>query len=195
MFDGYKRKHPAEEEGELGGIFRVCYNYFMKTILSINPGNISQEDQKEYKQRVAVRSVVIDESGKIALLKANKFQYHKLPGGGVEEGEEMLEALHRELKEETGCEVDIQKELGLVIEVRNQTSFIQESFCYVSKVVGKKGEPQFTDYEIGEECEVVWVDPEEAYDLILENNTTNYSGKFMVERDSFIVKYYLDSRK
>lgn len=167
----------------------------MKTILNINPANISTDNQKEYKQRVAVRSIVVDDVGKIALLKANKFQYHKLPGGGVEEGEEMVEALNREIKEETGCEVDILSELGLVIEVRDQISFIQESFCYVSKVVGEKGDPEFTDYEIGEECEVIWVSPEEAYKLILKNDTANYSGKFMVERDSFIVKYYLDSWK
>jgi len=50
-----------------------------------------------YKLRKATRSIVITNSGKTALLYVSKHNYHKLPGGGIEAGEDIETTLHREV--------------------------------------------------------------------------------------------------
>jgi 8-oxo-dGTP diphosphatase len=51
--------------------------------------------------RVSVKAVIRDEAGQLLLVKEH-FDDWVLPGGGVEEGETMADALKRELKEELG---------------------------------------------------------------------------------------------
>jgi 8-oxo-dGTP pyrophosphatase MutT (NUDIX family) len=90
----------------------------MKLIKIINPENVSEEEVKGYRTREAGRAVVFDDEGKVALLSVSKENYYKLPGGGVEEGEDKITALHRECQEEIGCDVEIVNELGFIVEYR-----------------------------------------------------------------------------
>lgn len=57
------------------------------------------------RQRIAVRGVIY-EGNRILMVKTNRGDY-KFPGGGVEEGESLKEALLREIAEETGY-VDVE---------------------------------------------------------------------------------------
>jgi len=52
-----------------------------------------------------VRAVVINDEGRVFLVKHTYIAGWHLPGGGVEPGETMLEALARELKEEGNIEL------------------------------------------------------------------------------------------
>lgn len=58
--------------------------------------------------RVAVYGLILNQ-GKVLLVGSRHNQKLFPPGGGVETGEPMREALLREVKEETGLEVEIQK--------------------------------------------------------------------------------------
>jgi len=54
---------------------------------------------------LGVRALVVDEQGRILLVKHSYVSGWHLPGGGVEADETLLDALARELMEETGVEL------------------------------------------------------------------------------------------
>ena len=74
--------------------------------------NLSPEERKGYQYRKTARAVVFDENNKIALLYVSKHNYHKLPGGGAEDGEDLIVALKRECVEEIGCDIEVIEDLG-----------------------------------------------------------------------------------
>lgn len=55
-----------------------------------------------------IRAIIID-SGRLALIKRNRAdeEYYVLPGGGIEPGEEPLQALQREVFEELGVTIHV----------------------------------------------------------------------------------------
>jgi len=146
--------------------------------------NISdvEEVPTEVKTRVAARAIVIDSEGKIPLLFVSKKHYHKLPGGGVEEGEDEIQGLHREIKEETGCVAKIDGEVGIVREYRSKWNLLQTSHCFHGKVLSK-GEPEFTQKELCNGFEIVWLTLDEAIETIKDDSPEDYEGQFVVQRD------------
>ncbi|MGW1170820.1 NUDIX domain-containing protein [Streptomyces sp. NPDC002550] len=64
---------------------------------------------REAALRVSARAVVVDQDGRVLLIRHrdNDREFHVLPGGRVEPGETAAEAACREVKEETGLQVDI----------------------------------------------------------------------------------------
>jgi 8-oxo-dGTP pyrophosphatase MutT (NUDIX family) len=60
---------------------------------------------------LGVRALVIDERGRVFLVKHSYISGWHLPGGGVEAGETLLEAVIRELREEGNIEVTEPPEL------------------------------------------------------------------------------------
>ncbi len=161
----------------------------MKEIAFLNPEQVSVEEAKEYPLREAARAVVIDEAGLVALLHAKKYDYYKLPGGGLDDDVEKVIALKRECREEIGCEVEVLAELGTVREWRMFCSIEQISFCYVAKVVGKKGMPQLTPEETEEEFVAIWVPYEEACRLLKESASERLVARgYVVPREMAILE-------
>lgn len=62
--------------------------------------------------RLAVNVAVLQE-GKILLTQREDFETWVLPGGGVEEGESLAQAAIREVKEETGLDVELTTLVGI----------------------------------------------------------------------------------
>lgn len=75
--------------------------------------------------------------------------YHKIPGGGIEEGESAREGLRREINEEVGSEIRILGEVGEIIKYRSRQSLKHNSVCFVAKEESS-GEPDFTKKEMSE---------------------------------------------
>ena len=76
-------------------------------------GTDGLSDAKPY---TAARAVLLDENNMVAILYLEKLNFYTLPGGGIDDGETIEQALAREMQEETGCKCDIICELGIIEE-------------------------------------------------------------------------------
>ncbi len=152
--------------------------------------SVDTNDRDSYYFRRAVRAVLSDRNGQIALMYAKQRDYYKLPGGGVDEGEDLEAALSRELLEETGSRATITEELGEVVEWRDFDQMNQVSFAYKAILVGEPDKPDFTQSEIDEGFEVRWVvNLDEAIKLV-EATTAHDDMEvtFMSKRDAAILR-------
>lgn len=147
----------------------------------------SRLNPKGWKVRTAVRSVLFDNSGKVALLYLRNQGVYKIPGGGVKPSEDLPLALEREIAEETGCIAKTISELGAFVEHKKNFEMIQVSYCYTSEVV-KHGTPDFTDKEIADGFELIWVDSlKEAIKITGKVKATGYNNQYMSTRDHEIL--------
>lgn len=161
----------------------------MKLLETINLNNLSPEEIEKLKVKKQLsRAIIYDNNGKIAVLFIASKNYHKLPGGGLEEGETVLDSLHRECVEEVGCRIKVLGEIGRTIEYRSKWDLFQEAFCYRAEVVGEKGEPQFMEDEIEEGYEVKWLDPEEALRILKTDHSDDYEWGFINARETAFLK-------
>ena len=104
---------------------------------------------------VSVAGLVTNEEGKILLVKS-PWRGWEYPGGLIEPGETFQQALHREIREEAGVEVEITGFVGICKNVEKDIVNIDFTCRYVSG--------ELTPSE--ESTEVIWATPEEAFDLI-----------------------------
>ena len=86
----------------------------MKLLTILNPEHATEEEVATFIVRTTARAIVYDETGNIGLMYVTNKGYHKLPGGGVEEGENVLQALKRECLEELGCDIEVLGEITTV---------------------------------------------------------------------------------
>ena len=79
--------------------------------------------------RNSARSIII-RNGKIAMIHSLKFDYYKFPGGGIEAGEDPVEAMIRETREEGGLVVipGSVREYGYVHRIQKSDSNPDEAF-------------------------------------------------------------------
>lgn len=149
--------------------------------------------------RLGARGIVVREDGKIAIFnKSNKNEY-KLPGGGIEGSEKPEDAFKREVLEETGCRVEIIKELGTTEEYKTLDNFKQISYVFVGKVLEDTKQLNVTQKEKDEGAKLVWETPENALNLIIESYDkliaskyeSVYHTRFIALRDRKILEYYI----
>lgn len=151
--------------------------------------------------RKAVRAILLNDLGEIALLHKTKKNEYKLIGGGIENQETLQQALRREVLEESGCTINILKELGYVEEYRTLNNFVQTSYVYVAEVSNDTKKLHLTKQEKEEGAELCWYKPEialkqinDSYEKLFPSKYSDlYNSKIIIKRDSSILKYYMES--
>lgn len=116
---------------------------------------------------VAVDGIVENDSGEILLVKSRHHGLYALPGGQVEAGENLIDALIREIKEETGVDAEVNK---LICVSSNTCTYpgyngydvvpTKVMFGFTCTCIG--GELRTSD----ETSETVWVAKEKVLDYI-----------------------------
>lgn len=140
--------------------------------------------------RRAARIILFNYMNRIAVLHVSKDRYHKLPGGGIENEENIYEALSREVREEVGAKAEVLGEVGVTIEYRER--LLQISYCYYGKLIGETEAPDFTEEELSNGFELKWLDIDTAVELISNDKPLSYIGKFIRKRDFCFLKSYMD---
>lgn len=105
--------------------------------------------------KVSVAAMVVNDDGKILLVNS-PWRGWEYPGGLVEPGESFETALRREIREESGVEVEILRFVGICKNLEKDIVNIDFVCRYVSG--------DLTPSE--ESTEVIWATPEEAMAMI-----------------------------
>lgn len=164
--------------------------------------NLFTLDKKNYKEngtvgrRPSVRGIIVSD-GRVAMMHSLKYDYYKLPGGGIEEGESLEDTLVREVREESGLVVkrDTVKEFGYVRRIEKgkyEDIFLQENFYFLCEVEEKIETQELDDYEEEERFVLEYVTPEQAIDI---NANADHGEKALVgvfagmlERENRVLK-------
>lgn len=104
---------------------------------------------------VSCAGLVTNDAGKILLVKS-PLRGWEYPGGLIEPGETFQQALRREIREESGVEVEITGFVGICKNVEKDIVNIDFTCRYLG------GNLTTSD----ESTEVIWATPEEAFSLI-----------------------------
>ncbi len=116
--------------------------------------------KKEKKIGVVVAPYIINDKGEVLYFKNVKWKGLVPPGGHVDYGETLEEALKRETKEETGLEIEIIKLLNTGEMIEPKEFYEPRHFVYVHYLCKIKSgkikldEKELVDYE--------WLDPKKA---------------------------------
>ena len=144
--------------------------------------------------RPSVRAIIIEDQ-KVLMVHSLKYDYYKFPGGGINAGEGMEEALCREVAEEAGRLVmpGSVREYGLVRRItRGDKSdiFLQDNFYYLCQV-GEAVAQNLDDYEAEERFTPEFVTPGHA----IETNRFHDHGTsehVMLEREALVLERLME---
>ena len=147
-------------------------------------------------RRPSVRGI-IRKDGKIAMMHSKKYNYYKLPGGGMEPEESLEETLIREVREESGLVVKPEtiKEFGYVRRIekgRFEDIFIQDNYYFICETQPVAMQPQPEDYEAEEQFVLEFVPVEHAIEInesadhLEKDDIITFRG--MLERENRVLK-------
>lgn len=113
--------------------------------------------------RPSVRGIIIREE-RLAMIHSRQYNYYKFPGGGMEPGENPLDTLIREVREESGLCVlrDTVRPFGYVHRIQKgypEDVFVQDNYYYLCQAAPTMVSQQLDAYEQEEGFTLAWVRP------------------------------------
>jgi len=125
-----------------------------------------------------VGALIVDKQGKILLARSHKwFDKYTLPGGHIEVGESMADAVRREVKEEVGLDVEV-VEILLVQEAIFAPEFYKKKhFIFIDFYCKSKDQQVKLDHD--EIQDYIWIYPGAAYNLKLDSFTRKTLDRFL----------------
>lgn len=163
----------------------------MRVICELNDKIVlGQDGLSDKAPRLTARAIVRNQSGLYAVMYSDKFNLYSLPGGGVENGEDVQTTLRREVYEETGCTCDEVEELGIVTENRASLDYTQINYYYVVTTTHTPGETHLTEAERASRTVVQWHPFDEVLRLVSEQEFDRVQGKYLKARDVVALKEY-----
>jgi len=127
-----------------------------------------------------VGALVVNPKGEILIVRSSKWHdKHTVPGGHIELGERAEDAIKREVKEETGLDVDTVRLLLVQQAIYPKEYQKHEHFVFMDYVCSTSDSHVKLD---GRELQsYMWTEAEEALKLDLEEYTRNFVVKYLEE--------------
>jgi nucleoside triphosphatase len=129
-----------------------------------------------------VGAVIFNPENKVLICKSNKWnQKFVIPGGHIEAGEKMEEALVREVKEETGLEIYDIELLGISESIYSESFQNQKHFLFIDFICRSDS----TEIELNHEAQSYqWIELSEIEAYNLEEFTANLLKELRRGKDS-----------
>lgn len=148
-------------------------------------------------RRGEVAFCVIRPNGKIITVTCEEYPkgIFRIPTGGIGHKEDIIEAVHREAKEELGLDTRIESFLGVlkIKFVYDNESVMFYSYLFVLKELGGRLLEDATDNEVSEVREVNLTELQEIADFLLAiEGKWNDWGRFRFETTNAFLKYFTD---
>ena len=146
---------------------------------------MSSESDQAYPE-VIVGALVVDAQGNLLLVKSHKWRdLYGLPGGHIELGESMTDAVRREVKEETDLDVD-KVEFLLFQEMVFDEAFWAKSHFIFFEFVCKT---QQTEVNLNSEAEeYLWVPPRDAAEMPIDMYTKKAIEVYLQRADGNVAE-------
>ena len=156
-------------------------------------------DKKDYTHcthsfvRNSARSIIIS-GERLAMIHSKKYDYYKFPGGGIEQGEDPIDAMIRETREESGLLVkpETVEEYGYVHRIQKSgmddtECFIQDNYYYLCEVEEETLSQCLDNYESEENYALEYVEPQ----LVISKNRNVAQSPYdpiMFEREVKVIE-------
>lgn len=164
----------------------------MKIIKEITDKDILGTDgYSNAKPRMTARAILKNINNEYAVIHSKEFDLYSFPGGGIEDDENIINALKREITEETGCECSLIKDLGIIKENRAYCNYTQISYYFIVTTNDTMLNPAFTKAEKKHKTTVDWHTLDEVKKLITESIYDTEQKKFLQARDAAALNEYL----
>lgn len=158
---------------------------------------IKKFDSSKVIHREAARAIIF-KNEKLAMVKSHLENFYKFPGGGIEKGEDHIEVLIRETREEIGLTINPTSIIpfGYTVEKRKsiyneEEGFEHVSFYYFADALDLGDSQQLDKYEEELEYELAYVDLETAYLANIKKQ-----DKFpYLERELRVIKLLIDKKE
>jgi ADP-ribose pyrophosphatase YjhB (NUDIX family) len=115
--------------------------------------------------RVAVSAFVLDDAGRLLMIRRTDNDLYAIPGGGQEVGETVAQAVVREVAEETGIDVEVTGVIGIYSNPAHVVAYddgeVRQEFSICFRATPTGGQPQTSS----ESSEVEWVTRERLDEL------------------------------
>ncbi|KZM44921.1 MAG: NUDIX hydrolase [Marinomonas sp.] len=162
----------------------------------ISPEKLQDASIKRVLRR-ATRGIII-RNDEILMLYTKRYHDYSLPGGGIDEGEDNIQGLIRELREETGAKnVRNIQEFGCYEEYRpwykEDIDIMQmQSFCYVCDIDEELDTPELEHHEIQNGMHPVWMNIHAAIAHNEETMASSPKKGLSIVRETFLLKRILE---
>lgn len=143
--------------------------------------------------RKATRAIVM-KGEDILLLFTERYHDYSLPGGGIDEGEDHISGLIRELREETGAHnVTNIQEFGCYEEYRNWYKAEFDvvhmlSYCYTCDIDAELLAPKLEPHELQNGMQALWLNIHEAIKHNEDVIKNSHKKGLSIERETFLLK-------
>ncbi len=164
----------------------------MRHLRTTTHPDIDHLDDKVIFQRNAARAIVLDGEN-ILMLYTERYHDYTIPGGGLDDGEDVIAGMVRELEEETGAQnIHLIKPYGIYEEFRpwykdDADVMHQVSYCYTCKIDRVLGETAFEAHEVNNGMRPVWINIHQAIDHNEKTMAESPKKGMSIERETFLL--------